>query len=204
MGSRLGELIEEYGVLGAQVAMLNCGNVSSEAAGVLSGRTQVEVTDDSLFKVESITKVWTATLVQHLVDDGLLDLDAQVGDHPPAFPGDQGVKVPDFGNGAIGWGLGWMRYRVGVGHTGVSKGQKAFLRVDVEQKRAVAVLTNSVHSELLAHDVISEFHEQGSTPVPPDKPEPIDAQRMCGTYRDQLYDFGQLPGHTVTTTLPRL
>ncbi|MGI5504187.1 serine hydrolase domain-containing protein [Lentzea sp. CA-135723] len=308
MGWRLGELIAQHRVPGAQVALLSCGNVHAEAAGVLSARTRVEVTDDSLFKVGSITKLWTATLTQYLVDDGLLDLDAPVSDHLPGFPptltarhllthtggieanhffdtgrnddaigryadaiaaagqrvapgtgftysnsgfvvlgrlvevvggqafhdalkerlirplqidevatdadeaiahrtafghvedgtpvanwavaygtapsgshfsisarqlmefvrlhlddpglaamrADQGVVVPDLGTGAVGWGLGWMRFRDGVGHTGVSKGQKAFLHVDAE-RRAVAVLTNSVNGEPLAHDLITRL-----------------------------------------------
>ncbi|GLY53957.1 hypothetical protein Lesp01_76130 [Lentzea sp. NBRC 102530] len=123
-----------------------------------------------------------------------------------AMRDDQGVEVPDFGNGAVGWGLGYMRYRGGVvGHTGVSKGQKAFLRVDAERKRAVAVLTNSVNSERLAHDVIDELMGKEPLPVPPEKPEPVDPRTMCGTYRDQLHDITLTTenGHGVLIYRPR-
>ncbi|MGW4101828.1 serine hydrolase [Streptomyces sp. NPDC004976] len=50
---------------------------SAEAAhGVLNAVTGVPVTTDSLFQIGSISKVWTATLVMQLADEGLLDLDA--------------------------------------------------------------------------------------------------------------------------------
>ncbi|MFF1278169.1 serine hydrolase [Streptomyces marokkonensis] len=50
---------------------------SAEAAhGVLNADTGVPVTTDSLFQIGSISKVWTATLVMQLADEGLLDLDA--------------------------------------------------------------------------------------------------------------------------------
>ncbi|GHH36782.1 serine hydrolase domain-containing protein [Lentzea cavernae] len=310
MGTRLAELIAKYEVPGAQVAVLESGEVRNETAGVLSVHTRVEVTDDSVFKIGSITKIWTATLVQQLVDDGLLDLDRPVRHHLPGFtalvtarhllthtsgidsnhffetgrngdaierfvdalgeeepgaaPGtaflysnsgfvvlgrlvevlrgkpfhdvlrerlveplglrtvatdaDEAIlhraaighdesglpvrkwagaygtapsgshfamgarelmafvrlhlddpklavlrekqveSVPDLGIGVVGWGLGWMLHRDGVvGHTGVSKGQKAFLRVVPDAGLAVVVLTNSVNSEPLAREVFSDL-----------------------------------------------
>ena len=54
-------------------------------AGVLSKATGVEVTADSLFQIGSITKVWTATLVMQLVDEGLLELDQPVVELLPGF-----------------------------------------------------------------------------------------------------------------------
>jgi len=357
MGWDLAELIAKYDVPGAQVAVLAGGEVRDEAAGVLSLRTGVEVTTDSIFKIGSITKVWTATLVLQLVDDGVLDLDRPVRDHLPGFrlgdpvataslttrhllthtggidgnhftdtgrnddavgkfvaalaeaeqllpPGTvfsysnsgyvvlgrlvevlrdkpfhdvlrerlvtplglrtaatdpyeailhraavghvrtggevvpvkewavsycsapsgshlaisardllefvrfhltdpapaalrepQVDPVPDFGGGVVGWGLGWMLYRDGVvGHTGVAKGQKAFLRIAPSEGVAVVVLTNSAGGEPLAHEIIGTALrdlagvETAPLPVPPPDPTGIDAHRMCGTYRSTLYD----------------
>jgi CubicO group peptidase (beta-lactamase class C family) len=48
------------------------------AYGVLNKDTGVETTTDSLFQIGSISKVWTATVVMQLVDEGLLDLDAPI------------------------------------------------------------------------------------------------------------------------------
>ncbi len=105
-------------------------------------------------------------------------------------------SIPDFGGGVLGWGLGWMLYRDGVvGHTGVSKGQKAFLRVVPSAGVAVAVLTNSTGGEPLAHEILGTALrelagvETAPPPLPPANPARIDADRMCGTYRTTLYDI---------------
>src|SRR4051794_14914607 len=83
MGWSLSELIAKHDVPGAQVAVLADGRIEDEPAGVLSRHTGVEVTTDSVFKIGSITKIWTATLVQQLVDEGVLDLDRPVRDYLP-------------------------------------------------------------------------------------------------------------------------
>ncbi|RDI19735.1 serine hydrolase domain-containing protein [Lentzea flaviverrucosa] len=82
---KLDELVEEHGVVGAQVAVLHNGEIVDMAAGVLNNVTGEEVTTDSIFQIGSITKVWTATLVQELVNEGLLDLDRPVRDVLPEF-----------------------------------------------------------------------------------------------------------------------
>jgi CubicO group peptidase (beta-lactamase class C family) len=53
------------------------------AYGVLNKDTGVEATPDSLFQIGSNTKVWTATLLMQLVDEGKVDLDAPVVDYLP-------------------------------------------------------------------------------------------------------------------------
>ncbi|MEV7043915.1 serine hydrolase domain-containing protein [Amycolatopsis sp. NPDC051061] len=358
MGWNLGELIAKYDVPGAQVAVLTDGKIHDEAAGVLSLHTRVETTTDSVFKIGSIAKIWTATLIQQLVTDGVLDLDRPVRDYLPGFrlsdpvatgaltarhllthtggidgnhftdtgrnddaiekfvatladadhllpPGTlfsysnsgyvvlgrivevlrgkpfhdvlreriatplalptvasttyeailhraavghvetdgeleptkswavryfstpsgshlamsardlltfvrlhltdpalaalrepQLESIPDFGGGILGWGLGWMLYRDGViGHTGVSKGQKAFLRAAPAAGVAVAVLTNSSGAEPLAYEIFGTVLRQlagvqtSPLPMPPANPTPIDVNRMCGTYRTTLYDY---------------
>ena len=79
------ELIEEHGVVGAQLAVLHNGEIADAAAGVLNNVSKEPVTTGSLFQIASITKVWTATLVQELVNEGLLDLDRLVRDVLPDF-----------------------------------------------------------------------------------------------------------------------
>ncbi len=85
LARRLPELVEEHGVVGAQVAVLADGEIVDAAAGVLSTATKAPVTLDSLFQIGSITKVWTATLVLQLVHEGLLDLDRPVRAVLPEF-----------------------------------------------------------------------------------------------------------------------
>ncbi len=74
----LPSLIEQGHVPAASVAVLADGQVVTASAGVLNTSTGVDATTDSVFQIGSITKVWTATLIMQLVDEGLLDLDATV------------------------------------------------------------------------------------------------------------------------------
>jgi len=81
---RLTELAAAHKVPGATLGILRLGEDPVYAHhGVTSTATGVEVTDDTLFQIGSITKVWTATVVIQLVDEGLLDLDAPVLDVLP-------------------------------------------------------------------------------------------------------------------------
>ena len=82
---KLAELIERHGVPGAQLAVLDGEEVTEVAAGVLSIRTQSPVTTDALFLPGSIGKLYTATLVLMLVDQGLIDLDRPVRSYLPDF-----------------------------------------------------------------------------------------------------------------------
>jgi CubicO group peptidase (beta-lactamase class C family) len=81
---RLDELALKHQVPGASLAVLRVGDGSTDdelvevATGVLNTSTGVEVTTDSVFQIGSISKVWTATLVMQLVDEGKLDLDAPI------------------------------------------------------------------------------------------------------------------------------
>jgi CubicO group peptidase (beta-lactamase class C family) len=81
----LPRLVDEHEVPGVSVAVLVDGRVMEGTAGVVNLRTGVEVTPDSLFMIQSITKVWTATLVMQLVDDGLIELDVPVRTYLPGF-----------------------------------------------------------------------------------------------------------------------
>src|SRR5690606_17604380 len=75
LGDRLATVARDHKVPGAAVAVLAGHEVVDAATGVLSTSTGVDATTDSVFQVGSITKLWTATLVMQLVDEGLLDLD---------------------------------------------------------------------------------------------------------------------------------
>jgi CubicO group peptidase (beta-lactamase class C family) len=85
---RLSALTERHRVPGASLGILRQhpgGNdeIVTVAAGVLNKATGVQVTDDSLFQIGSITKVWTATVALQLVDEGKLALDAPVAEVLP-------------------------------------------------------------------------------------------------------------------------
>ncbi|WP_104090895.1 serine hydrolase [Arthrobacter sp. GMC3] len=93
---RLDTLRVRYGVTGAQFGILELSDLPANgtdgrlnqvvvSSGVANKATGVPVTNDTLFQIGSITKVWTAMLVMQLVDDGLLDLDATVRTYLPDF-----------------------------------------------------------------------------------------------------------------------
>jgi CubicO group peptidase (beta-lactamase class C family) len=83
MQSKLEAAIAEHKVPGATLGILKDGEVTVYAAGVANKNTGVEVTDDTLFQIGSISKVWTASIVMMLVDEGVLDLDAPVVSYLP-------------------------------------------------------------------------------------------------------------------------
>ncbi len=63
---------------GAALGIRVDGRETLVSHGVLSTATGVSATPDSLFQIGSITKVWTATMVMQLVDEGRLSLDSTV------------------------------------------------------------------------------------------------------------------------------
>ncbi|MGW2134228.1 serine hydrolase [Streptomyces coelicoflavus] len=82
---RLADLAARHRVPGAALGMVRIrqdatgpehDELTEVAHGVLNKDTGVETTTDSLFQIGSVSKVWTATLVMQLADEGLLDLDA--------------------------------------------------------------------------------------------------------------------------------
>jgi CubicO group peptidase (beta-lactamase class C family) len=84
---RLAVLAERHRVPGAALGILRVGDGADEtsiaAYGLLNKTTGVETTEDSVFQIGSMTKVWTATVVMQLCDEGKLDLDAPIIDVLP-------------------------------------------------------------------------------------------------------------------------
>lgn len=88
---RLDLLRDRYGVVGAQLGIVQIGDGPDPldrvtmSSGVVDVSTGVPVTDDAVFQIGSISKVWTTMLVLQLVEEGLLDLDATVRSVLPEF-----------------------------------------------------------------------------------------------------------------------
>jgi CubicO group peptidase (beta-lactamase class C family) len=82
---RLTALADKHGIVGASLAIAFGEDAVEAATGVLNRRTHQPATADSVFQIGSITKVWTATLVMQLVDEGMLDLDEPVVTYLPEF-----------------------------------------------------------------------------------------------------------------------
>jgi CubicO group peptidase (beta-lactamase class C family) len=82
---RLAALIDEHKVPGAALGVLHDGEITAVAAGVVNLRTGVEATSDTVFQIGSQGKMWTATVLMQLVDEGLVDIDAPVRTYLPEF-----------------------------------------------------------------------------------------------------------------------
>jgi len=88
---RLDALRRRYGVVGAQFGIVRLDAVGRqvEHVAVASGLADVDratsVTNETLFEIGSITKMWTGILILQLVAEGTLSLDTPVRDVIPQF-----------------------------------------------------------------------------------------------------------------------
>ena len=88
---RLAVLAERHKVPGASLGILRLGTdgrpdeLVEAAYGFANAPAKIEATSDTLFQIGSMSKVWTATVVMQLVDEGKLDLDAPVAEVLPEF-----------------------------------------------------------------------------------------------------------------------
>jgi CubicO group peptidase (beta-lactamase class C family) len=87
--ARLRDVATREHVPGAVLGIWADGRETVAAHGVLSTATGVETTPDSLFQIGSITKLWTATMIVQLAEEGRLALDTPVAQVLP------GVRLGD-------------------------------------------------------------------------------------------------------------
>src|SRR3954470_5649096 len=80
---RLDTLVAEHKVPGATLGIVLGDESLDLASGVANVNTGVEATPDTLFQIGSITKVYTATIVMQLVDEGKVALDEPVATYVP-------------------------------------------------------------------------------------------------------------------------
>ena len=87
MASRLDTVVRQemarWTVPGVAVGILHNGQRETRAWGVTSLGTRYPLLPESVFRVASISKLFTATLAMTLVDAGALDLDRPVADYLP-------------------------------------------------------------------------------------------------------------------------
>ena len=83
---RLRELASQEHIPGAVLGVWTDGAETVAVHGVLSAATRVAATPDSLFQIGSISKVWTATMIMQLTEEGRLSLDTTVAQLLPGVP----------------------------------------------------------------------------------------------------------------------
>ncbi|WP_245750418.1 serine hydrolase [Nocardioides terrae] len=105
--SRFAELVEKHGIPGAQLGILVLGEDGAEdqlfttATGVLHAGTGQPATPDSVFQIGSVSKVWTATVVMQLVDEGKFSLDTPVVEILPELS----LRDPEVNQEVTVWNL---------------------------------------------------------------------------------------------------
>ncbi len=83
LNALLAPTCESRKIPGAVLGVLQAGEISVAAYGIANLNTGLPVVRDTLFQAGSIGKVYTATAVMQLVDDGALSLDAPLRDYLP-------------------------------------------------------------------------------------------------------------------------
>lgn len=81
--SRLDALARQHKVVGASLGVMNGDEVVQFVYGLANKDTGLPVTENTIFQIGSNTKVFTATLIMMLVDDGKVDLDAPARKYIP-------------------------------------------------------------------------------------------------------------------------
>ncbi|TIC80480.1 beta-lactamase family protein [Nocardioides sp. GY 10113] len=105
--ARFAELVKKHGIPGAQLGILKVGadgaadELFTTATGVLHAGTGQVATTDSVFQIGSVSKVWTATVIMQLVDEGRFALDTPVAEIVP----DLALRDPDVTKTVTVWHL---------------------------------------------------------------------------------------------------
>ncbi len=91
LDSIIPDQLENYSVAGATFSMVKDGAVFLEKGyGVADSVSETPVvSNETIFRIGSVSKLFTATAVMQLVEDGLLDLDVDVNNYLTAF------QIPD-------------------------------------------------------------------------------------------------------------
>ncbi|MCO5223056.1 MAG: beta-lactamase family protein [Thermomicrobiales bacterium] len=84
------EQLDRRSVPGVAIGIFHRGAYEYLSYGIANIETGLPVAPETLFQIGSVSKIFTTTLVLHLVDEGMLDLDAPVIDYVP----DLGLSDP--------------------------------------------------------------------------------------------------------------
>jgi CubicO group peptidase (beta-lactamase class C family) len=83
----------DYGLFNGSVLVSDRGKVYEKGFGMANREWQISNTPDTKFRLGSITKQFTATLIMQLVEQGKIKLDGHITDYLPDYRKDTGDKV---------------------------------------------------------------------------------------------------------------
>ena len=81
--AEIAAIIDRWKLNGLVIGTLRNGAISCQVFGVRDLETRKPVTEETVFGIGSISKVFTATLAMRLVDAGKLDLDTPIVSYYP-------------------------------------------------------------------------------------------------------------------------
>lgn len=83
---RIGEILNRWPAVGLAVGLIRGGDLAMfQSHGFANLTSRAPITPDTVFRVASITKTFTAIAVMQLWEQGLVDLDAPAGNYLRAF-----------------------------------------------------------------------------------------------------------------------
>jgi CubicO group peptidase (beta-lactamase class C family) len=86
MKARIGEILNRRPAVGLAVGVVRDGSLEFfHGHGVADIASKTRITEDTVFRIASITKTFTAIAVTQLWEQGLVDLDAPANDYLRAY-----------------------------------------------------------------------------------------------------------------------
>jgi CubicO group peptidase (beta-lactamase class C family) len=86
MKARVARILNQWPTVGLAVGVIRDGRLAFfEGHGLADIASNTPVTEDTIFRIASVTKTFTAIAVMQLVEQGLVDLDAPANDHLRAY-----------------------------------------------------------------------------------------------------------------------
>lgn len=83
--SLFADAVKRSGAVGAQLSIVKADQELHMAAGFANAARGIVMTTECLMQIGSITKLFNATIVMSLIEDGVLDLDVPLREYLPAF-----------------------------------------------------------------------------------------------------------------------
>ncbi len=130
LGGQVADVLDRWPVAGLGVAVVRDGSLESFLGhGFADVRARVPVTEDTVFRIGSITKTFTAIAVMQLWERGVLDLDAPVDEYLRTFrliPGEAGFRpVTSRHLLTHTGGIGYLRRLSDLLRPGIGSGDRA-------------------------------------------------------------------------------
>ena len=85
LGRAIDGILNRHPAVGLAVAVVHDGRLAFVGRGLADVTSRTPVTEDTVFRIGSVTKLFTAIAVMQLVEEGCVDLDAPAGDYLRAY-----------------------------------------------------------------------------------------------------------------------